>query len=618
MSTITLNQDYGYSAYRISGLAAGTVIDASNASWILDNNSSDGHSNAYPVLVYKAPKVIIEGGTIIGNIDQKSDWTKVYAMGNSAAVRTEDAPGATIRDWRISHSWDAVRVSWNSQNFVIEDVWASDIRDDAIENDRLQSGTIRDSLFDGSFGGLSIDPDKSNPVDGHKETVLIDGVLLRLQPSLYEGEMTHSAFIKTDSSTNGTVTPNLRFVNNVFALEDVNHHSYRSMKDAWAHTIESKNNYFLNLSDDPLPSDYPKPPSGWTILQGQAARDYWAQARDGWISRHTDGNDGQAGSNTLSGSAGNDILTGGAGNDSVVGGNGNDSLYGGTGNDILTGGAGNDLVDGGAGTDLAIYSGSSDATVNLSLTGAQVTGAGTDTLLNIENVTSGSGNDKLTGSSFANSLSAGAGSDSLYGGAGNDSLTGGAGNDLIDGGGGSDFAIYGGTAGVTVNLSLSTVRVTAEGTDTLINMENIIAGSGNDQLTGNTLANIFIAGAGSDILTGGGGNDTLTGGTGADSFVFSSALNKENVDRITDFSVVDDTMRVDNTYFTGLKEGVLSSSAFRANASGLAADSTDRIVYETDTGKVFFDADGNGSGAAALFATLNPSLAVTNLDFFIV
>ena len=111
MSTITLTQDYGYSPYRITGLAAGTVIDASAASWILDNNSSDGHSNAYPVLVYNAPNVVIEGGTILGNIDQTSDWTNVYAMGNSAAIRTEDAPGATIRDWRISNAWDAVRVS---------------------------------------------------------------------------------------------------------------------------------------------------------------------------------------------------------------------------------------------------------------------------------------------------------------------------------------------------------------------------------------------------------------------------------------------------------------------------------------------------------------------------
>ncbi len=210
---------------------------------------------------------------------------------------------------------------------------------------------------------------------------------------------------------------------------------------------------------------------------------------------------------------------------------------------------------------------------------------------------------------MANILSAGVGNDSLYGGAGNDNLNGGAGNDLIEGGAGSDFAIYNGISNVTVNLSLTGAQVTGQGIDTLLNIENIASGSGNDRLTGNALANILSAGT---------GNDILTGGTGADSFVFNSLLHINNVDRITDFNVVDDTMRLDNAFFTGLTEGVLSADAFRANTSGLAADSTDRIIYETDTGKVFFDADGNGSGAGVQFATLNPNLAVTNLDFFIV
>ncbi len=661
MSTITLAKDFGYTAYRVSGLASGTVIDASDASWILDNNAGDGKSDAYPVLVYKAPNVVIQGGTIVGNIDLKSDWAKVYAMGNSAAIRTEDAPNATIRDWHISNSWDAVRVSWNSPNFVIEDIWATNIRDDAVENDRLQSGTIRDSLFDGAFSGISVDPDNANPIDGRKETVVIDGVLMRLQKSLYEGEMTHSSFIKTDSATNGAVTPNLRFVNNVFALEDVNHHSYRSMFDAWAHTVESKNNYFLNLSNVPLPKGYPLPPSGWTVLQGQAARDYWAHARDAWIARHADGStaapggvpvpvptpvpsvpdinetiSGSAGNDTMLGHAGNDSLVGNGGNDKMDGGAGNDSLYGGDGNDNLKGGLGNDRLDGGAGSDTADFTGTAAVKVNLALTAAQATGHGTDTLLNIEHVTSGSGADRLTGNTLANSLISGAGNDTLNGGAGNDSLaggdgndnlTGGLGNDRLDGGAGTDTADFTGTAAVTVNLSLTAAQATGHGTDTLISIENVTSGSGADRLTGNTLANTLISGAGNDtvnggagndVIYGGDGNDSLTGGSGADLFVFNTALRSGNIDRITDFSHVDDTVRLENAFFTGLANGTLSSGAFRANTTGLAADSSDRIIYETDTGKLFFDADGNGAGAHVQFATLNAGLTITNADFFVI
>jgi hypothetical protein len=406
MTTITLTGNYEYESYRVSGLPEGTIIDASTATFIHDNDASDGQSNPYPFLVYDSPGVVLQGGTILGNIDLTSEWRTVYDAGNAAAVRTEGTPNVVIRDWRIDDTWDAIRVSWNSPNFLIEDVWVTDARDDAIENDRLQSGTIRDSLFDGVFSGLSIDPSSSSPVDGHNETVTFEGVLLRLESYLYNGELTHGPLIKTDSATDGTVTPNLRFINNVFAIEDVDHRSYRSMFDAWANTVYSSGNVFLNLSDTPLPSDYPMPPDGWTVLQGQEARDYWEQARDAWIANHTDGSEppvidpslppvdeplppppddqtpppseeetpppsgeetppppedesppvteddvptfsgtrfvGDSGNNTVVGNALDNYIDGNNGDDTIKGGNGDDILRGDDGADVLWGGAGED------------------------------------------------------------------------------------------------------------------------------------------------------------------------------------------------------------------------------------------------------------------------------------
>ena len=279
-------------------------------------------------------------------------------------------------------------------------MWVTNARDDAVENDRLQSGTIRDSLFDGVFGGISIDPSSASPVDGHDNTVTLDGVLMRMQPFLYEGEMTHSSMIKTDSATPGTVTPNLRFINNVFAIEDVEHHSYRSMFDAWANTIEFKGNVFLNLSDTPLPKDYPTPPAGWTILQGQVARDYWNNAKADWIARHDGANPapeptpaptpdqeaaptpgqepnpepefgptpaeqptfsgtGFTGSskseiiigndldNKIVAKSGDDVIKGGLGNDTIDAGDGGDTVWGGAGNDVFVFGRGGDMDGGG-------------------------------------------------------------------------------------------------------------------------------------------------------------------------------------------------------------------------------------------------------------------------------
>jgi Ca2+-binding RTX toxin-like protein len=80
----------------------------------------------------------------------------------------------------------------------------------------------------------------------------------------------------------------------------------------------------------------------------------------------------------------------------------------------------------------------------------------------------------------------------------------------------------------------------------------------------------------------------------------------------------DDTIQLENAVFAKLTTtGTLSASFFSANSAGTAADSNDYINYETDTGKLFYDADGNGAGAAVLFATLTGAPVISNLDFFV-
>ncbi|MBT9100003.1 hypothetical protein KFZ76_20080 [Methylovulum psychrotolerans] len=135
----------------------------------------------------------------------------------------------------------------------------------------------------------------------------------------------------------------------------------------------------------------------------------------------------------LIGSNYGDTLTGSAAANALFGMNGNDTLNGGDGNDTLNGGADNDTLDGGAGIDMALYSSATlGVSVNLALTTAQNTlGAGTDTLLNIENLTGSAYNDVLLGSTANNTLLGGAGNDLLAGGLGNDTLTGGAGQDTF-------------------------------------------------------------------------------------------------------------------------------------------------------------------------------------------
>jgi Ca2+-binding RTX toxin-like protein len=138
-----------------------------------------------------------------------------------------------------------------------------------------------------------------------------------------------------------------------------------------------------------------------------------------------------------------------------------------------------------------------------------------------------------------------------------------------------------------------------------------------DRLYGEAGADTINGGPGSDHIYGRAGADTLTGEGGYDKFVFDSTLST-GVDRITDFSTVYDTIRLENAVFTALGTGTgyLSSSKFYIGAA--AHDATDRIIYNSGTGAVFYDPDGTGSAAATQFAWISTGLALTASDFQVI
>lgn len=244
------------------------------------------------------------------------------------------------------------------------------------------------------------------------------------------------------------------------------------------------------------------------------------------------------------------------------------------------------------------------------------------------------GNDTVKGNAGNDHVAGNSGNDKLYGGDGDDVLTGGGGSNLVDGGAGSDTSSYAWmTTAAKVSLAVGTAQTIAVGgpVDTLLGIENLEGSNYSDTLTGNSLANlikglggndIINTGSGNDTLIGGGGKDVLTGGTGKDAFVFSSGLNAStNIDTIKDFLAVDDTIKLENAVFTKLTAtGVLTAANFKANADGKATDGNDFILYETDTGKLFYDQDGSGAGVKVLFAVLGTAThpAITAADFVVI
>jgi hypothetical protein len=124
-------------------------------------------------------------------------------------------------------------------------------------------------------------------------------------------------------------------------------------------------------------------------------------------------NDGNSGTDTFSGI---ENITGSNFDDMLSGDTGNNTLSGGTGNDTFFGDLGNDTINGGTNTDTIDYT-TQSATITFDLTNntAVGTGIGTDTYLGIENINTGSGNDRISsdaGNFFANTINFNLGSGS--------------------------------------------------------------------------------------------------------------------------------------------------------------------------------------------------------------
>ncbi|MBV5303814.1 MAG: hypothetical protein JZU70_06405, partial [Chlorobium sp.] len=266
---------------------------------------------------------------------------------------------------------------------------------------------------------------------------------------------------------------------------------------------------------------------------------------------------------------------------------------------------------------------------------------------NVENLTlMGTGTINGTGNTLANILLGNSGDNILNGGAGNDSMNGGEGNDLYVVGLATDHVVAefadDGATGV------DEVRFTATSASTLslyagdTGIEKVVIGTGTGAtavISGTTALNVnasavttglwMIGNAGANALTGtiqndtlegGSGNDTLTGGSGSDDFVFNTAPNSiTNKDTITDFQPGADELQFSKAIFAALgDEGELKVEQFWSSATAVAAhDSDDRIIYNTSTGALYYDADGTGGIAAVQVAiigtTTHPALQYTDM-----
>src|SRR5687767_4949420 len=204
------------------------------------------------------------------------------------------------------------------------------------------------------------------------------------------------------------------------------------------------------------------------------------------------------------------------------------------------------------------------------------------------------------------------GNDTLADTSGNDTINGLAGNDTINGGSGGSDVVNGGDGRDSLQFMTATGAVVVDfvagtaGNTSFTSIEKVVTGDFNDRLTGDGAAQNLTARAGSDTLAGAGGVDTLWGGAGSDTFIFREA-GTANADTIGDWTSGSDEIALDNAIMNALGgdgDFVAGVTRFWASSTGTAHDGNDRVIYNTNTRSLYYDADGNSSGAAQLIATV--------------
>lgn len=306
----------------------------------------------------------------------------------------------------------------------------------------------------------------------------------------------------------------------------------------------------------------------------------------------------------IDGSNGDDTLLGGMGNETLRGGNDEDSLNGGGGNDTIQGDdfdSANDVFNGGDGIDTLDLDGDSGGvTVDLAAGIASGGSFGVDTLISIENVQTGFGNDLLIGNDEDNTLDGGFGNDTLMGGLGADRLVGGEGIDTAD---------YSDEDGAVMLFLDGRANWGDARGDTFSGIENLIGSDFADTLVGNDEANVIEGGAGADTIFALDGDDTIDGGAGSD-FLYGQdgndvLIGSGSPDRLDGGADIDTADYSNATSSVGLRLNGTPNFGFATgdtfvNIENLTGSNFGDVLVGNSIGQVL----NGGAGGDSIFAQL--------------
>jgi len=146
--------------------------------------------------------------------------------------------------------------------------------------------------------------------------------------------------------------------------------------------------------------------------------------------------------------------------------------------------------------------------------------------------------------------------------------------------------------------------------------DSLLGKAGSDLLHGGSGDDVLKGGKGNDELSGDDGFDVLHGGSGNDvfSFFFEPLSPPETFDKIKDFKPGQDHITLYDFDYA-LPPGSLDKAYFHKGKAATTAD--EMVIYDQKSGKIFFDADGNGAADQFLLAKVTAGTKLHADDFFV-
>ena len=266
-------------------LPADTAIDARQATW-------DG-TTVNPMVIRDLvgdtrANICLVGGSVFTKAPDTDPWSVWH--GRTGVMIME--PSFQVLGTRVTNEGDGLDFEAPAHDWIVRGVRLTDIHDDCIQNDQMNSGLLDDSLLDGCYSAISAMGFAGSTVDGRANTMTITNNLIRLadMPTVSKGPAPgHAGFFKFAGplATEGR-GPSLVLRNNIFMADSPSQISNMGLPyyqdpttGAWLpYPLQCSNNTMVWLGPGPYPVTLP------SCFKVTTDPSVWTNAVDHWNATH--------------------------------------------------------------------------------------------------------------------------------------------------------------------------------------------------------------------------------------------------------------------------------------------------------------------------------------------